>query len=125
MEWIAIGGLSRVNASRNSEELVDATTGTIASILQRWAELETSVEFQRFLKVSGACLEEAASLRNSVLHARPITVDGEQRLERRTFNRGESNEHMIIDSEWLENTTDRLGELTRTMVSARLPPDGS
>ncbi len=123
MEWTVIGDLSRIHASITLEDLVDRTTGHIGKALVKASVSESNPAVQDFLKVSGQCLNEASTLRNSVLHARPATIEGEQRLTRRTYNRGAENEDMTIDFEWLEATTDRLAELTREMSNARLPFD--
>lgn len=64
--------------------LAGRSTGQLGRIFQDQAVLSQVADLQvrAWLQAGGKHLSEAARLRNAVLHARPATVNGEQRLHR-------------------------------------------
>jgi len=120
LEWLLLGDLPRLQA--RAPELPDVgslatkSSGRIASKLQSAVAVVTDGNIKRYYEQGAAALARAAEIRNHVLHARPATVDGDQRLYRWTER---PDEQFAITSEWLQAALDELLALIRRVDSLR------
>ena len=123
LEWTLLGDVSRLEA--REPELPDVgalatkSSGRIASELASVATDATNADVQGYYAEGAKALTRAAEIRNHVLHARPATVDGKQRLYRWTERPGEQ---FVITTEWLEAAIAELSALIRG-VDALRPAD--
>lgn len=120
LEWTLLGDLHRLSATLPAtltvSELAGATTGRIARQLRQGAALATAPEVATYLIAGGDALAEVAELRNAVLHARPTTIDGEQRLYRW---RSQPAEAYAISDDWFDDALARVAKLARQVNAAR------
>ncbi|WP_144833016.1 hypothetical protein [Microbacterium sp. BH-3-3-3] len=125
LEWTVLGDLYRLRAcvpdSLTAGHLAGQTTGTIASRLLDASKRISEAEVAAFIRAGGEALSEAATLRNAVLHARPATIDDEQRLYR--WRLGSKPEAFAISDEWLDNTLLTIAKLSHSVDAARLSFD--
>ena len=85
LEWSLLGDLSSIPdlpAVLSLQELAGCTTGGIARRVTDNIAAVTDPRASPFLATAANHLREVAVMRNDVLHARPATVDGKQRLYR-------------------------------------------
>ncbi|PZO60201.1 MAG: hypothetical protein DI639_05350 [Leifsonia xyli] len=80
------------------------SAGTIARLFREAAIVVTDERTRKYFAQGGRSLNEVATLRNDVLHARPATVSGKQRLHR-TRKSGAS---FPIDDAWLDAALDAV-----------------
>lgn len=85
-------------------ELQALPAGSIAGRFTAAAPAATDPRTRTYFEVGGASLGRAARIRNDVLHARPATIGGEQRLYRVRKDGVAFN----VDDEWLDQA---LGQL--------------
>lgn len=85
--------------------LASETTTTIGRCLVKLAPTIPDRPWQDYLLRGGVALKDLGPKRNSVLHARPATVDGEQRLHRWRL---EPTEIMSISLAHLEQMLDEI-----------------
>jgi hypothetical protein len=93
LEWSVLGDLPRVPglpAELRLSELAGKTTGQIGGSLKRHLARVPDPAVRGWLEAAGDHLVAVAKLRNSVLHARPATVQSHQRLHRWDPSRGET-----------------------------------
>jgi hypothetical protein len=123
LEWLVLGDLPGLQARLPSELTVTALAGqTTGAIARRIAEARPDVhdsELQRWLSVSARCLHLAAEIRSHVLHARPATIEGRQRLYRWRIGREVADTFAITD-EWLDEQLFRLDSFSRELNAARV-----
>jgi hypothetical protein len=117
LEWTVLGDLPRVSGlppELQLRALVGNTTGAMgrrmgdARLLAKVADPKV----RAWLEAAGEHLVEVAARRNSVLHARPATVEGRQRLHRWDPTRGEF--YTVTDQlleEILVDIKERIGNL--------------
>ena len=94
LEWAVLGHLPQIPdlpSELDLRALVGRTTGGIGRQLQNPTVVAKVVNpaLRAWLQEAGQRLIRVAELRNSVLHARPATVKGQQRLHRWDPERGE------------------------------------
>lgn len=124
MEWMIIGDLHRLATSLEASKLAGKTTGAIARELTKASASEGNAKVSDYLRVSADCLSDAASIRNSVLHARPATTpNGEQRLYRWTTDQPHGSQGYFIDDDWFTASLEKLSVL-KTMMNDARPPFG-
>ena len=104
LEWLILGDLSRhpdLPASLTVANRAGRTTGGIAAYVRRAASDVAQHEVRDWLLVGARRLEQAAAIRNHLLHARPATVDGKQRLHRWRLQK-EVTDAFTISDDWLD-----------------------
>lgn len=121
LEWVVLGEFSYVidlPIELELRGLVGKTTGALGKILQNPSVLEQVAESstRQWLQRSGELLASSAILRNSVLHARPATIGGHQRLYRWHPNIGEA---FSIDPAWIGEAQRQIDEAIREVSSGR------
>jgi hypothetical protein len=126
LEWSILGDLSRISglpSGLDVASLAGLTTGSISarllnpSLLAQIADARVSV----WLRSGGEHLRDAATRRNSLLHARPATIGGKQRLYRWEPGRREA---FPIDEKLLRDLLADIDAWVRDLSSKRLPMDG-
>ncbi len=84
--WTILGdlpGLARyLPADLNTPVLAGKTTGQIGGALGKAVDKIGDDDVRAYVELAGQLLCEASELRNDLLHARPATVGGSQRLYR-------------------------------------------
>lgn len=120
LEWTLLGDLSVHKTSLPDdltlENLAGHTTGRIATLLDKAIPKVEDSELAVYLEAGSAALRQVAELRNAVLHARPATIDGEQRLRR---YRATPHEAFAITDAWLEDALDRIAQLSSEVHAVR------
>jgi hypothetical protein len=114
LEWGVLGDLPHISGlpqELSLERLAGLSTGQIAKRLKEPAVLAKviDVRLREWLSLAGDILAAASSVRNSILHARPATIGGHQRLYRWDPVRGET---FAIEATFL---ADALGTVERGM----------
>lgn len=120
----SIEGLLIFDLSRMPEKVEGLSPKTLAgktttTIGRRFLELAPAVSdqpWQNYLRRGGEALQDLGPKRNSVLHARPATIDGEQRLHRW---RVEPTEIMPISLAHLEQMLDEVKAHRRALNRLR------
>ncbi|MFI5490480.1 hypothetical protein [Micromonospora echinaurantiaca] len=126
LEWTALGDLSRLASVLPKTLTVDRlsarTTGQIANELADATPKINDVAVRAYVEALATALTVVAKRRNDLLHARPATVDGEQRLYRwyRNPKTGEVTSFAITDS-WLDEQLSLIDRHSN-LVSALRPP---
>lgn len=85
LEWSILGGIPHLEglpAALTVDVLAPKTTGGIGHALLRHAPDVNDSATREWLEAGGRALVELAETRNALLHARPATVEGKQRLFR-------------------------------------------
>lgn len=85
LEWSILGDLPHVEglpATLTVDELASKTTGGIGHALLRHAPDVNDSSTREWLEAGGRALVELTEARNALLHARPATIEGKQRLFR-------------------------------------------
>jgi hypothetical protein len=122
LEWTVLGDLSHISGlpiALQVQELAGKTTGTIGRQLANPVLLAQVADpvVRAWLAAGGDHLIEVAKVRNSVLHARPATVDGRQRLHRWDPSRGEV---FTITEPLLTEMLDDISNRVRDMSNRRI-----
>jgi hypothetical protein len=111
LEWLILGDLPVLSAALPAEltlpDLADKTMGAMAKSLIQGAQRIADRDVQAYVRAAGEALEATSRHRNDMLHARPATVDGNQRLHR--WHRGGAVA-FTIDDPWLDS---QIAELDR------------
>ncbi|GAA2574281.1 hypothetical protein [Pseudonocardia hydrocarbonoxydans] len=89
-------------------------TGLIARLLRDHAPHLADPALREYLVAAGDALAAVATIRNAVLHARPATIDDQQRL-----NRAHAGEHFVITDAWLDAKTAEIEQYVRTVSDVR------
>lgn len=120
LEWLMLGDLPHLDVADHvsTVDLVGLTTGAIGKKLVDAAPKVSDPAVADFLRAGGDALIAVAKQRNSVLHARPATVDGGQRLFRWTRKPAEM---FPITDQWLDDALGRIATLTREVHALRPP----
>ncbi|WP_373071053.1 hypothetical protein [Gemmatimonas sp.] len=98
--------------------LAGKTTTVIGRRLRELSATIPNRRWQDYLSRGGVALEDLGPKRNSVLHARPATVDGEQRIHRWRL---EPTEIMSISLAHLDHLLDEI-EVHRRDLNHLRPP---
>jgi len=107
-------------ADLNPSALAGKTTGALAGALTKAAPSITNDDIRAYVELAASVLKEVSSRRNDLLHARPATVDGEQRLYRwKTDDHRGPHLTFAISTDWLEAEVDRLSEAAVALDAAR------
>lgn len=111
--WTILGdlpGLARyLPADLNTPVLAGKTTGQIGGALGKAVDKIGDDDVRAYVELAGQLLCEASELRNDLLHARPATVGGSQRLYRwKMADRRGPHRSIVIDTAWLDRVIDRL-----------------
>jgi hypothetical protein len=123
LEWSVLGDLPRISGLPQElqlRNLAGHSTGTIGRRFSDPAILGKvdAPDVRSWLETAGEHLTAVAKRRNSVLHARPATIDGKQRLHRWS---PDHDEVFTITEELLEeilaDITDRLRDLTSRRIA--------
>jgi len=122
LEWQVLGDLELISGLPEEfkvESLVGKSTGQIGSQLSDEALLAqvADPETRGWLRAGGEHLKQVAVPRNSMLHARPATVDGEPRMYRWDISRGET---FTITGAWLEDFLSELDDRSEDMSARRV-----
>jgi hypothetical protein len=121
MEWMILGdleGLQGIPGTLTASSLAMSTTGRIAAVLESAVGATGDPAAGAYLRTAGEALKEASAIRNDVLHARPATLQGEQRLYRW---RGNGKAAFWVDDLWIEDKLGVLGGLMQDIAAARPP----
>ncbi len=107
-----------------TRDLMALTTGTIAKRLRKAAP-EVDEPVRLWLETCAAALDDIATRRNHVLHARPATTpEGVQRLLRdRTAAKSGSRDYLWITEEFLAEQRLAIQEWARKIDEVRPPLD--
>jgi hypothetical protein len=120
LEWSVLGDLPRHAAvlppALNVGALAGQTTGRIARAIQQHLHDVQDQDVQAWLKESASALLVVSDIRNHVLHARPATLDGQQRLYR--WRQGRDS--FPITDQWLEEETDLIEAWSAKVVALRV-----
>lgn len=118
LEWTILGdlpGLAQyVPTDLTTSALAGKSTGQIAGALSKVVDQISDDDVRAYIQLAGQLLGEAATMRNDLLHARPATIDGEQRLYRWKPGRA-----FPIDTVWLESVIDKLSKASTALDRAR------
>jgi hypothetical protein len=95
LEWLVLGDLMQIPDLPVELEIAKLVGGTTGGIARALAKLETIAQIndarvQEWLRRAATHLADVSVLRNSILHARPATIDAKQRLNRWDPARGET-----------------------------------
>lgn len=119
LEWTILGdlpGLAQyLPPDLTTSALAGKPTGQIAGTLSKAAGAISDDEVRAYVEEAGRVLGDASTMRNDVLHARPATIGGEQRLYRWKPGRA-----LVIDTAWLNSTIDKLSAAS-TALDRRRP----
>lgn len=122
LEWTLLGDLHRLSAHLPTDltvaNLAGRTTGGIAQRLRAAVPSVAHGATALYLSTGADALAEVSEIRNAVLHARPATIDGQQRLYRW---RSRPSEAYAITDEWLDENLRRIAELSRAVRAVRPP----
>lgn len=107
-------------ADLNPSALAGKTTGKLAKALSKAAVSITNDDVRAYVELAASILDGVSSRRNDLLHARPATVEGEQRLYRWKAD-DHQGPHLAfaISTDWLEAEIDRLSEAAVALNAAR------
>lgn len=123
MEWTILGDLRHLARhlppDLTLEALSSKPTGKIARSLRHSLPKVTDQATRDYLAAAAASLGDAATLRNHVMHARPATVDGEQRLYRWTDGGTHGSHAFPITPEWLDQALREMQRLADALHAAR------
>lgn len=113
LEWTILGdlpGLAQyLPRDLNTAALAGKTTGKIGHALTSAVDRIDDNEVRAYVAEAGRLLREASDLRNDLLHARPATISGSQRLYRwKVADARGPGRALVIDDAWLESTIDAL-----------------
>jgi hypothetical protein len=113
LEWTILGdlpGLAQyLPADLTTSGLAGKTTGQIGGALGKAVDKIGDDDVRAYVELAGQLLCEASDLRNDLLHARPATVDENQRLYRwKMADRRGPHRALVIDTAWLERAIDKL-----------------
>lgn len=118
LEWTILGdlpGLAQyLPPDLTTSALAGKSTGQIAGTLSKAAGAIGDDDVRAYIEEAGRVLGEAATMRNDVLHARPATIGGEQRLYRWKPGRA-----FAIDTAWLNSTIDKLSAASSALDRRR------
>ncbi len=123
VEWKLLGDLSRLRGlppEISVEELAWRTTGGIADEVVRHLAKVEDVDVRAYLEVCVAQLRILRPMRNDILHARPATINGAQRLYR-WVRRSGSVRAFAIDEARLESILQRVDQAVTAINAVRLP----
>ena len=95
LEWAILGDLPHISGlppQIGIEALTGKTTGGIADVIGSRAVLAQVSDpvIQNWLSEASTHLKAVSQARNGILHARPATINGRQRLNRWDPSRGET-----------------------------------
>ncbi|MFH8374721.1 hypothetical protein ACH4A7_14470 [Streptomyces cyaneofuscatus] len=122
LEWAVLGDLPHIPGlppELDVRKLAGMTTGRLGQTLQSKKILQqvSDADTQDWLRRSGELLEITARDRNSVLQARPATVDGKQMLYRW---HPEGNQVFAVDEAWLEAAEQGIRDAIRELSERRV-----
>jgi hypothetical protein len=125
LPWLA----DYVPSTLNVAALAGLTTRQIAMALKAATSSIADDDVRTYIATAGALLDEAGSRRNDLLHARPGTIDGRQRLSRwKAADRRGPHLAFPIDTAWLNDMIDFLSEASYSLNDVRplhkRPPSG-
>lgn len=122
MEWLLLGDLPRhadvLPATLTVEALAGKTMGVIATSATTAANFVQEAHAAEWLRVAGEQMLTASELRNHLLHARPATIDGDQRLVRWRVDGGRADTFPISD-EWLDEKLAAIEQWSREIDGLR------
>ncbi|MCX5014772.1 hypothetical protein OG765_27835 [Streptomyces sp. NBC_00555] len=110
--------LAGLPAELELKGLAGRTTGQLGAILQKREILEqvADTSVRTWLQRSGELLSAAAKIRNSVLHARPATIQGQQMLQRW---HPEAGQVFPIEGSWLSAAQKQVEGAIRELAQTR------
>ena len=85
IEWLLLGDLPRLiteSSALSIEKLNGLTTGQLATKVKSAVEEIPDPAIRAYIKACAEALATLSEKRNDILHARPATVNGQQRLFR-------------------------------------------
>jgi len=121
LEWSVLGDLthhaSALPAALAIGTLAGQTTGKIAEKIKQHLNAVQDNAVREWLKTSADALTEASIIRNHFLHARPATIDDQQRLYRWRLT---PNDAFPITDQWLADQIDRIETLSAAVSTLRV-----
>lgn len=121
LEWSILGDLSSMPGLPEGisvSDLAGLSTGAIGRRLTTAGDRTADPKLKEWLITAGDALREVAARRNSILHARPATVGGQQRLYRWDIGRRETFE---ISEAFLREALEEVDRRVIQMGSLRWP----
>jgi hypothetical protein len=126
MEWCILGDLELLAEAIPDDlsvgNLAGLTTGRIASRLRGATQEITSEPVLAYVRTAADALDDASKRRNHLLHARPATIDGQQRLYRWRLASGDQ---FPITIAWLDEQIAALNHWSVKMDSFRKAAHGA
>jgi hypothetical protein len=124
LEWTILGdlpGLAQyLPADLNTPALAGKTTGQIGGALGKAVDKIGDDDVRAYVELAGRLLCEASEMRNDLLHARPATIGGDQRLYRwKMADRRGPHRSVVIDHAWLEGVIDKLSAASAALSAIR------
>ena len=124
VEWLLLGDLGRLPdlpEQLSVDKLAGHTTARIAREVDARLSEVSHPDVRRFLEVCAQALHTLAPLRNHILHARPATIEGVQRLNRWRRLPDGSVEAFPIDEATLSWILDQVDQALSDIYRVRLP----
>lgn len=121
LEWSVLGDLSGHAAvlppALSVGALAGKSTGRIADTIKRHLNDVRDKDVQAWLREGANALDAVSDIRNHVLHARPATINGQQRL----YRWREANDAFPITDQWLDCELDRIEAWSEKLSALRVP----
>jgi hypothetical protein len=120
IEWAILGDLTALSpalpAGLTVAKLASKTTGAIAASLRTAAVAITVDAVRDYVEAAATALDDVSTRRNHLLHARPATIDGKQRLYRWRSTPGNQ---FPITVAWLDEQIGALNDAGDAMLAHR------
>lgn len=121
MEWTILGDLTALAPALPTDltvaRLAGKTTGSIAESLRAAGQTITLDAVREYIAAAATALEDVGPRRNHLLHARPATIDGAQRLYRW---RRVPGDQFPISLGWLDEQIAAIDDAAEAMSTYRL-----
>jgi hypothetical protein len=120
LEWLILGDLEGLRADLPAKltlgELAGKPTGVIAERLRCAVKDIHEPDVKAYIAEGARVLKDASTRRNDLLHARPATIGGNQRLKRQV-----PGTEIEIEIGWLNTAIDALSKGQRALDAVRPP----
>lgn len=120
MEWAILGDLTALTPALPADltvaSLAGKTTASIAASLRAAARTISVDAVREYIDAAATALEDVGPRRNHLLHARPATIDGAQRLYRW---RAAPGDQFPISLDWLDEQIAAINAAGEAMSAHR------
>ena len=120
LEWAILGDLAALSPALPTNltvaNLAGKTSGAIATSLHTAARAITVDAVRDYVSAAATALDDVSTWRNHLLHARPATIDGAQRLYRWRTTPGDQ---FPISVGWLDEQISAVNDAGEAMSSRR------